>query len=168
VRNSDAYRNRNEYADEHADKYPDRNSNGHRRQATVGCTPGAYNYAVGAGAMIPGTTRIDGAGCDDCVTAIAALPFPVSIYGTSYTAATAGSNGILAFGTVNNAFQATCFPVATATNELMPFYRDQRTDCASGCGIFTATTGTAPNRVFTIEYRTIYFGESQHHSDAGL
>jgi hypothetical protein len=128
--------------------------------ATVGCTPGAYNYSVGAGAMIPGTTRIDGAGCDDCVTAIAALPFPVSIYGTSYTAATAGSNGILAFGTVNNAFQATCFPVATATNELMPFYRDQRTDCASGCGIFTATTGTAPNRVFTIEYRTIYFGEA--------
>ena len=41
----------------------------------------------------------------------------------------------------------------------MPFYRDQRTDCAA-CGIFTTTTGTAPNRVFRVEYRTIYFGET--------
>ena len=44
-----------------------------------------------------------------------------------------------------------------------PFYRDQRTDNVGGCtdcGIFTATTGTAPNRIFTIEYRTQYFGET--------
>ena len=45
----------------------------------------------------------------------------------------------------------------------MPFYRDQRTDAVggcTGCGIFTTTTGTAPNRVFRVEYRTIYFGET--------
>jgi hypothetical protein len=45
----------------------------------------------------------------------------------------------------------------------MPFYRDQRTDTVSGCtgcGIFTTTTGTAPNRVFRVEYRTTYFGET--------
>src|SRR5262249_40240602 len=36
-------------------------------------------------------------------------------------------------------------------------------DCASfssGCGVFTSTTGTAPNRQFNIEWRTAYFGRS--------
>ena len=51
--------------------------------------------------MIPGTTRIDGAGCDDCTTAVT-IPFPVTIYGTSVTAGTTGSNGVLAFGTNAN------------------------------------------------------------------
>ena len=76
---------------------------------------------------------------------------------------TVGSNGILAFGTNNNAFAGSCLPVPTATYETMPFYRDQRTDAVggcTGCGIFTTTTGTAPNRVFRVEYRTTYFGET--------
>ena len=88
------------------------------------------------------------------------MPFPVNIYGTSFSSGTVGSNGVLAFGTNANAFAGSCLPVPTATNELMPFYRDQRTDCTGGCGIFTATTGVAPNRVFTVEYKTIYFGET--------
>ena len=29
------------------------------------------------------------------------------------------------------------------------------------CGIFTTTTGTSPNRVFYIEYRTSYFFDTQ-------
>ncbi len=123
------------------------------------CATG-YNYLLGSGALIPATTRIDGAGCDDCTTAISSLPFPFTLYGTSYTAATVGSNGTLAFGTNNNAFAGSCLPVTGATNQMMPFFRDQRTDCANGCGIYTATTGTAPNRIFSIEYRTIYFGET--------
>ena len=128
---------------------------------TVTPTPGCTNYdfTSGAGTLIPGVTRIDGVGCDDCTTA-APLPFSVSIYGTSYATAAVGSNGILAFGTAGNAFSGSCLPVAGATNQLMPFYRDQRTDCTGGCGIFTATTGSAPNRVFTVEYKTIYFGEA--------
>ena len=46
---------------------------------------------------------------------------------------------------------------------LAPYWRDQRTDAVggcTGCGIFTTTTGTAPNRVFRAEYRTIYFGQT--------
>jgi len=128
--------------------------------ATATCTPANYEFTSGTNALIPGTIRIDGVGCDDCTIPLPSLPFPVSLYGTVYTAATAGSNGVLAFGTANNAFGATCLPVATANNQLMPFYRDQRTDCTGGCGIFTTTTGVAPDRVFTIEFRTIYFAET--------
>ncbi|HZD95911.1 MAG TPA: hypothetical protein VE133_16745, partial [Candidatus Sulfotelmatobacter sp.] len=37
---------------------------------------------------------------------------------------------------------------------------DQVADCvnfASGCGVFTSVTGTAPNREFNIEWRAAYF-----------
>src|SRR5439155_17018890 len=40
---------------------------------------------------------------------------------------------------------------------------DAQPDCsvfASGCGVFTSVSGTAPNRVFNIEWRTAYFGAS--------
>ena len=51
------------------------------------------------------------------------------------------------------------------TFQMMPYYGDQRTDNTPGtnctdCGIFTVTTGTAPNRIFTVEYRTIYFSQT--------
>ena len=110
---------------------------------------------------MPGTTD-SGNHCDDCTTVIS-LPFSVTLYDQTFTSATVGSNGIFAFGTNNNAFGGSCLPVPTATYETMPFYRDQRTDTVggcTGCGIFTTTTGTAPNRVFRVEYRTIYFGET--------
>ena len=110
---------------------------------------------------MPGTTDT-GNHCDDCTTAIS-LPFSVTLYDQTFTSATVGSNGIFAFGTNNNAFTGSCLPVPTVTYETMPFYRDQRTDAVSGCtgcGIFTTTTGTAPNRVFRVEYRTTYFGET--------
>ena len=100
--------------------------------------------------------------CDDCVTVIP-LPFSVTLYDQAFTSATVGSNGIFAFGTNNNSFTGSCLPVTGATYQTMPFYRDQRTDAVSGCtgcGIFTTTTGTAPNRIFSIEYRTTYFGET--------
>src|SRR5439155_26157360 len=77
--------------------------------ATPTCVvPINYNYTLATGASpVPVTgARID-VGCDDCTTSIPTLPFPFTLYGTTYTAATVGSNGILAFGTANNAFQAT-------------------------------------------------------------
>ena len=54
-------------------------------------------------------------------------------------------------------------PVTPGTDVLGPYWRDQRTDAVSGCtgcGIFTTTTGTAPNRIFSVEYRTTYFGQT--------
>ena len=110
---------------------------------------------------MPGTTDT-GNHCDDCTTVIS-LPFPVTLYDQTFTSAMVGSNGIFAFGTNNNAFAGSCLPVPTATYQTMPFCRDQRTDATggcTGCGIFTTTSGTAPNRIFSVEYRTIYFGET--------
>src|SRR4029079_9084664 len=128
--------------------------------ATASCTP-SYTFTSGTGTLVPGTTDT-GNHCDDCVTVVS-LPFSVTLYDQTFTSATVGSNGILAFGTNNNAFAGSCLPLTGATYQAMPFYRDQRTDTVSGCtgcGIFTTTTGTAPNRVFRVEYRTTYFGET--------
>ena len=50
---------------------------------------------------------------------------------------------------------------------IMPHWDDLRTDqvgtgCTAyggvGCGVFTSISGTAPNRIFNIEWRTVYFG----------
>jgi hypothetical protein len=112
--------------------------------------------------MVPGTTKIDGIGCDDCGTSVS-LPFPVTLYGQTFNSATAGSNGHLTFGTAYNSFSLTCLPNSTATYVIAPYWVDQRTDGSgpcTGCGIYTSVTGTAPNRVFAVEYRTVYYNQA--------
>ena len=47
------------------------------------------------------------------------------------------------------------------------YWDDQRTDANSGCsafsggncGVFTSVSGTAPHRIFNIEWRTVYFAD---------
>ena len=128
--------------------------------ATASCSPG-YTFTSGTGTIVPGTTDTGNHGDD--ISTVISLPFPVSLYGTSYNSAAVGSNGHFTFGTVNNGFTLSCMPVTAVTDVLGPYWRDQRTDAVggcTGCGIFTSTTGTAPNRVFHAEYRTIYFGQT--------
>ena len=112
------------------------------------------NYIVtnDAAPIAPGITDI-GNHCDDCATSIT-LPFPFSLYGTTYTSAQAGSNGYLGFGTIDNFFYTGCLPDATATYNIFPYAVDQITGATGNYGIFTLTSGTAPNRTFYIEWRT--------------
>ena len=119
-----------------------------------------YEVARVRGNISAGTTDT-GNHCDDCSTTIA-LPFPVSIYGQTFTSAAVGSNGHVTFGTVNNTFGPACLPNTVANYVIAPYWTDQCTgDCTgvtcTGCGIFTSTTGVAPNRAFNIEFRTAYY-----------
>ena len=115
-----------------------------------------YTFSSSTGTFVPGVTNI-GNSCDDCSTVIS-LPFPVSLYGNTYTSAAAGSNGHLTFGTVTDTFGITCWPSTQGTFVMAPYWDDQVTFNA-GEGIFTTTTGTAPNRVFYVEYRTEDFND---------
>ena len=130
-----------------------------------GCTD--YTTATATDTITPGTLDI-GNDCDDCTTTIA-LPFPVSVYGTSYNSAVVESNGTLQLTGNTAFFTSGCNPLPNANYErtLFPYYDDLRTDDVStpdcvnfpgGCGIFTSVTGSAPNREFHIEWRTGYFG----------
>ena len=94
--------------------------------ATASCTP-SYTFTSGTGTIVPGVTDTTNH-CDDCTTAIS-LPFSVTLYDQTFTSATVGSNGIFAFGTNPNAFQAVACPSlalrmrrcpSTATSARMP------------------------------------------------
>ena len=128
------------------------------------CTP-SYTFALGGTTFVSAVTDI-GNHCDNCGTAIT-LPFPVTLYDQTFTTATAGSNGHLTFGTPYDDSGITCSPFGntTATYVMAPYWADQCTSncgntACTGCGIFTTTTGSAPNRVFYVEFRTQYFNQS--------
>jgi hypothetical protein len=90
--------------------------------------------------------------CDDCLTPIT-FPFPVSFYGQTYTKAKVSDNGNLQFGGDNfSSFTNTNLPADLFNATIFAFWDDLTTDSA-GDGIFTQVTGTAPNRVFDIEWR---------------
>jgi hypothetical protein len=125
-----------------------------------------YTTTTSTGTIIPGDTDTMNH-CDDCTSPIT-FPFPVSLYGTSFTTARVASNGSLQFTGDSGYFGTFCpLPDIFIDEAILAYQDDLRTDAqpdcsafASGCGIFTSVTGSAPNRVFAIEWRTAYFGRS--------
>ena len=65
-------------------------------------------------------------------------------------------------------FTNVCLPWLTHNYSILPYFDDQRTDVNAGCagfpggtcGIFTSVTGSAPDRIFNIEWRTVYFNNT--------
>ncbi len=111
-----------------------------------------YTVTQSTGAVIePGVTDV-GNHTDDGVTAIA-LPFPVQYYTSTFTSATVSSNGNVQFSSSSTSFSNICLPYSTFVNPVMPYWDDLRTDGTTGEGIFTSVTGSAPNRIFNIEWR---------------
>lgn len=92
--------------------------------------------------------------CDDCTTSIT-LPFPVSLYGQTYTSANLSSNGTLQFATFDATFENSCLPAWSFGPTIFAHWDDLLTD--TGGGIYTSVTGTQPNRTFNIEWRTTYY-----------
>ena len=116
-----------------------------------------YSVATSAGqAIVAGTVDIGNHG-DDLSTPIA-LPFSFPFYGTPFVSVNAISNGNLQFTSNSTAFTNVCpIPTVTMNNAIYPYWDDLRTDAAGG-GIFTSISGIAPNRIFNIEWRAVYFG----------
>ncbi len=137
--------------------------------ATPTCTVG-YTTATSSGTITPGGTDT-GNHCDDCNTDIV-LPFPVNVYGAPVSVATVGSNGDLQLTATPSEklffVLDQCVPVnpdpashGPFLNTLFPYYADMVTDesvgTCTGCGVFTQTLGTAPNRQFVIRWKANYF-----------
>src|SRR6476659_8978603 len=136
---------------------------------TATCAAG-YTTATTTGTITAGGTDI-GAHCDDCNTDIV-LPFPVNVYGAPVSVATVGSNGDLQL-TASPSEKLffvldQCVPVnpdpashGPFLDTLFPYYEDLVTDESvgpcTGCGVFTQTLGTAPNRQFVIRWKANYF-----------
>ena len=123
------------------------------------CTPG-YTYTTSTGVIVPGT--VDSGNHTDDGSTVVAVPFSYTLYDQSFNQINVGSNGHLTFGTVNDAFNPSCIPIATATYSIHPYQTDQCTGPCTGVtgntyGIFTSTSGVSPNRIFNVEYRTAYY-----------
>jgi hypothetical protein len=123
-----------------------------------GCAPNDYTITTGTGTIVPGTDDT-GSHCDDCVTLIA-LPFPVTFYDQTFFSVGISSNGNLQFTGANNSDWAIdCLPTAAVIELIGPYWQDLHDDdAASGQGVFTSVSGTAPNRIFNIEFRENLFG----------
>jgi hypothetical protein len=122
--------------------------------------PGTITCATATATIVAGTVNT-GNSCDDCVTNIT-LPFPVSFYGQSFNNADISSNGNIQFTTSDPAPFNECLPQPILDAAVLPHWDDLRTDDNSGCpvggcGVFTSVSGSAPSRVFNIEWRAVRY-----------
>jgi hypothetical protein len=121
--------------------------------------PDGYGYSCAdvAHGYVAGVSDI-GNHCDDCATLVA-LPFPFTFYGTSYNQIRVSSNGVLQFVSNNPSYSNTGVPNPNFDQAIFAYWDDLRTD-GPGHGVFVKTEGTAPNRLFVIEWRTSYYGST--------
>jgi len=126
-----------------------------------------YTITSGTDTIVPGTTDT-GSHCDDCITAVT-LPFSFQLYGNTYSSVNLSSNGNAQFVGVDGTFVSACIPWAAHDFAILPLFQDLRTDAAlsgcstypgGSCGIYTSVSGTAPNRIFNIEWRAVLFGNN--------
>src|SRR5262252_11055694 len=74
------------------------------------CPGDQYTITPGTDAIVAGTTD-SGNHCDDCATTVA-IPFPFSLYGTTYNSLQVVSNGFIDFVTPNTSFSPVCLPAS--------------------------------------------------------
>jgi hypothetical protein len=122
---------------------------------------------------VPGDTDT-GLHTDDGDTFIS-FPFSFTLYDQTFTGVNVNTNGRLDFVCVNepNGYMTACLPppdnVCPYDYTIFPLWEDMRTDaglsgCSSfpggNCGVFTSVSGSAPNRIFNIEWRTVLFNDN--------
>ena len=120
-----------------------------------GCPP-ADHYMISqiTDSIVPGTTDIGNHGDDEVDTI--SLPFSYTLYDQTFNAVNLSSNGNAQFVTTDTAFSNICLPWTTHNYTIFPYWDDLYL-VNSPAGIFTSVSGTAPNRVFNIEWRAQYF-----------
>ena len=137
---------------------------------TVSSCLDGYNYTVSSGTIVSGTTLLPGSQCGVCVVNVA-LPFPVTFYGQTYTSANLSTQGNLQFTTTQLGQNACPLPEPLLGSAMMPHWDEWletsyhfscQAAMGSDCGIYTSVSGTAPNRIFNIEWRARYKSTSQH------
>lgn len=125
----------------------------------------ASNYQITqtTGAVVPGTTAVTGFNCgsgspgDDCIATVA-LPFSFTLYDTAFTSVNVNTNGNAQFASNNPTLPLdACLPIAAYSYVIYPHNGDLTIGGANE-GIFTSTSGSAPNRIFNIEWRASLLG----------
>jgi len=118
-----------------------------------------YQVTQTTGVITPGSSQVTVFNCgspvplDDC-TASVTLPFSYTLYDQTFTAVNVSTNGNLQFVSNNTDYgQAdVCFPLPQFNYAILPHWGDL-TIAGANEGIFTSVSGTAPNRIFNVEWR---------------
>ena len=93
---------------------------------------------------------------DDSSVAVA-LPFPFTFYGQAYSTAYVSTNGLVNFLAANTSYSNTSIPSTSTPNAaIYALWDDLYVDSGVG-SVRTELVGTAPNRSFVIEWRTVQF-----------
>lgn len=105
----------------------------------------------------------------DDVSASLALPFSFDFYGVTRTSVNLTSNGLACFGTTVTTGANTALPLAAATDLILVWHDDLRTDAFAGLasgspapwsyfepGIFASVFGDTPHRSLQIEWRATF------------
>jgi hypothetical protein len=120
-----------------------------------GCPPSDhYTISQITAAIVPGTTDTGNHGDDTVVTI--PLPFSYTLYDQTFTSINLSSNGNAQFTTTDTTFTNQCLPWAAHNYSIYPYWDDLYL-VNSGFGIFTSVSGSSPNRIFNIEWRSQYF-----------
>ena len=125
--------------------------------ATATATPctGQYTVAQIGGSIVPGTTDIGNHG-DDTVTTIA-LPFPYTLIRPElHQHQSVVQRQCSVHDHRCGLYQRLPVPWAAHNYTIFPYWDDLYL-VNSPSGIFTSISGTAPNRIFNIEWRAQYF-----------
>ena len=108
------------------------------------CAPATYAY-------VPGSTALPLSSYN--YSTDVTLPFPVSLYGQTYEAATVTAVGYLSFikASYVTGYNVPLPDPSDPNAAIYPFWDDMYLDSTSS--VLTATLGTAPNRQYVIEWR---------------
>ncbi|GII91895.1 hypothetical protein Ssi02_21260 [Sinosporangium siamense] len=110
------------------------------------CTPGPNNYLQGLEKVTP----------DSNFGVNITLPFPFTLYGQSHTTARVSSFGYINFASNYTIGLNTKLPSYQNPNgSLFAYWRYLSLDNRSG--IYTGTYGTAPDRKYVVEWRSVHF-----------
>lgn len=115
-----------------------------------------FTYAVDGEVTYTGTnTNLVG---DDSSAGPFNLGFTFSFYNQNFTQAFVNINGTLNFGAGYSAYSNGALNSAGANNSIYPFWDDLITDPSyNQKPIYYATIGTAPNRMFVVQWTNVYF-----------
>ncbi len=135
-----------------------------------------YTFTASTGATIPaGGVLVSAATQADDATATTTTPFAFTVYGTPVASGqtiVVSTNGNVQFAaTGHNGYANAALPVSTTAGvgvtgtfpatapTLFPYWDDLNLAGAAN-GIYTSTTGVAPSRTYTIEWRGVTFSGS--------
>ena len=125
-------------------------------QATAS-VPTTYTLSSITPAIIPVAGATNGPSGDDEVSSAITLPFTFNFFGTNYTQFYISTNGFISFTSLSGfgSSYAQTLPSTTTPNNIVALSMSDLNAQVAGIRYFTS--GTAPNRIFVIDFTAVPF-----------